>query len=350
MSKLISLASLLGALAYVSSVSAHGVVSGIVANGKYYPGYTPSMQFQNPPPVVVGWSIPEDLDTGFVAPDAFANPDIICHKGATPGGAHATVTAGSKVQLEWTTWPVSHHGPVIDYLASCNGPCEKTDKTKLEFFKIDGAGLVDGSTPPGSWASDDLIANNNTWSVTIPSSIAPGNYVLRHEIIALHSAENANGAQNYPQCINLEVTGSGTAKPSGVLGTALYKATDPGILVNIYQALSKYVVPGPAVFSGAASPSTGNATGSSASGSSTASASAVETSASAPKTSTQARATTSPDTTSPSTLPTPPSPEGLTLKEFLAWIDEVITTYVEGQGQQQQKQPLRRHARDILSK
>lgn len=152
---------------------------------------------------------------------------------------------------------MSHKGPVIDYLADCGGDCTTADKTALKFFKIDGVGLIDDATLPGNWASDTLVANNNTWTVTIPSTIAPGNYVLRHEIIALHSAGQANGAQNYPQCFNLEVTGSGTDKPTGTLGTALYTATDPGILVNIYAALASYVVPGPALYSGAETASQG---------------------------------------------------------------------------------------------
>ena len=139
----------------------------------------------------------------------------------------------------------------LDYLANCNGDCKTVDKTTLGFFKIDGVGLIDDTTVPGTWASDTLIANNNSWIVTIPSDIAPGNYVLRHEIIALHSAGTVDGAQNYPQCVNLEVTGSGTATPSGVLGTALYVETDPGIEVNIYTSLSTYVVPGPTLYSGA---------------------------------------------------------------------------------------------------
>ena len=99
-------------------------------------------------------------------------------------------------------------GPMIDYLANCNGDCTTVDKTKLLFNKIDEAGLINGSPPPGTWASDTKIANNNSWISTIPSTIAPGNYVLRHETITLHSAENVGGAQAYPQCINLKITGS----------------------------------------------------------------------------------------------------------------------------------------------
>jgi cellulase len=219
---------------------------------------------------------------GFVAPDAYASGDIICHRGATNAKASATVKAGGTVVMEWNTWPESHHGPVIDYvsqqsfvrhqsitlsqitlpyqlmaniiqLASCDGDCTTVDKTTLEFFKIDEVGLVTDTTSPGTWATDQLIANNNSWSITIPSSIAAGNYVLRHEIIALHSAENSDGAQNYPQCINMVVTGDGSDVPTGTLGESLYTETDPGILVNIYTTGLDYVIPGPALYTGGSS-------------------------------------------------------------------------------------------------
>lgn len=163
------------------------------------------------------------------------------------------VAAGDKINLQWTAWPDTHHGPVIDYLASCGDSCETVDKTTLKFFKIDGVGLVDDTTVPGTWGDDQLIANNNSWLVEIPPTLAPGNYVLRHEIIALHSAGTEDGAQNYPQCFNLQVTGSGSDQPSGVLGTELYSPTDAGIIVNIYTSLSTYVVPGPTAYSGAVS-------------------------------------------------------------------------------------------------
>jgi cellulase len=56
-------------------------------------------------------------------------------------------------------------------------------------------------TPGGSgtWVTDELIKNNFTSSTTIPRNLKAGNYVIRHEIIALHSAGNDNGAQFYPQ-------------------------------------------------------------------------------------------------------------------------------------------------------
>jgi hypothetical protein len=57
------------------------------------------------------------------------------------------------------------------------------------------------------------------------------------------------------RCINLEITGSGTANPPGVLGTALYKQSDAGILFDIYKkftSLDQYPIPGPPLYSGAA--------------------------------------------------------------------------------------------------
>ncbi|ATZ53918.1 hypothetical protein BCIN_09g06750 [Botrytis cinerea B05.10] len=258
----------------VAAVSAHGYVSGIVAGGTYYQGWLVSNAYQTPQPDSIGWA-DQNLDLGFTAPSAYATGDIICAKEATNAALSAKIAAGDTIDFQWTVWPESHHGPVITYLANCNGDCATVDKTTLEFFKIDEGGLIDDATVPGTWASDKMIANNNTWTATIPSDIAPGNYVVRHEIIALHSAGSEDGAQNYPQCINLEISGSGTLAPEGTLGEALYTPTDPGILVNIYAALD-YTIPGPAMYNASGA---GAATG--AASASATSAAVVATSAAA---------------------------------------------------------------------
>lgn len=86
--------------------------------------------------------------------------------------------------------------------------------------------------------------------VMIPSNLAPGDYLLRAEAIALHSASGAGGAQFYITCYQITVTGGGSSNPAGVLFPGAYKAADPGIQINIYQKLSSYVAPGPAIISG----------------------------------------------------------------------------------------------------
>ena len=106
------------------------------------------------------------------------------------------------------------------------------DKTTLLFNKIDEKGLISWDSQPGYWATDEFLAAGKIWSVKIPESIAPGNYVLRHELIGLHEGNRENGAQNYPQFVNLKVTGQGTDGLSGgTLGMELYSDVDPGVKV-----------------------------------------------------------------------------------------------------------------------
>ncbi|KAG6829737.1 hypothetical protein H0H87_010369 [Tephrocybe sp. NHM501043] len=87
----------------------------------------------------------------------------------------------------------------------------------------------------GVWASDVLAKSNFTYTVKIPSKIAAGSYLLRHENLALHAASSQGGAQFYPVCVQLTVTGGGSLNPSGLSFPGTYKATDPGILFNAYQ-------------------------------------------------------------------------------------------------------------------
>ncbi|KAG5973265.1 hypothetical protein E4U55_000621 [Claviceps digitariae] len=235
-------------LGYALTVAAHGRVSEVVIKGVAYEGYNSPAWASNPnPPNVFAWTISQ-MDLGFVAPSKFNSPDIICHRDAKPAKSHVQVAAGDILTMKWTPWPESHHGPVMDYLANCHGPCETVDKTKLEFFKIDAVGLV--KQHPQTFGDDILISNNNSWRLQIPEKLAAGNYVLRHETIALHSAGNMDGAQAYPQCFNLKITGSGTLQPAGVKGTELYKTTEPGILSNIYVPELKYEIPGPPLMPG----------------------------------------------------------------------------------------------------
>jgi hypothetical protein len=241
---------------FAATTLAHGIVQSFLTDGTFNQGFLLEYYYMEQngqtPPTHYGW-YSENLDNGFIDPASYSSEDIICHKNSRPAPATAKVAAGGTVDFQWTAWPESHVGPVITYMANCNGDCAQADKATLKFFKIDEAGY---DTTTKSWAAIDMIAKNNTWTVTVPSNIAPGNYVFRHEIIALHNAPNANGAQNYPQCVNIEVTGTGTENPEGVLGTELYTAKDAGILFNLYTTITNYEIPGPAVFSSGSSGNT----------------------------------------------------------------------------------------------
>ncbi|KAK3678816.1 hypothetical protein LTR78_001269 [Recurvomyces mirabilis] len=234
-------------------VSAHGYLENAIIGGKtvfvgspnwMYPGQNPAQQ--------PGWYA-YNQDDGFVSPSSYQNPDIVCHKNATPGNSYLTLTAGTTIGLQWNTWPDGHHGDVLNQMAAVSGDFSTIDKTALNFFAVELDGWHSGSNP-GLWATDTLIANNFTGMLTIPANLAPGNYVLRHEIISLHAANNAGGAQNYPMCVNVKVVSSGTATPCAGgadcrVGEKLYNAADPGINFNLYQSFNSYVTPGPAVWS-----------------------------------------------------------------------------------------------------
>jgi cellulase len=63
----------------------------------------------------------------------------------------------------------------------------------LKWFKVYEDGL-DGS---GQWGVDRMIKNGGWVDFTLPSCLAAGDYLLRAEIIALHSASTSGQAQFY---------------------------------------------------------------------------------------------------------------------------------------------------------
>ncbi|KIM22063.1 glycoside hydrolase family 61 protein, partial [Serendipita vermifera MAFF 305830] len=99
------------------------------------------------------------------------------------------------------------------------------------WFKIYQVTAVTNGGTSITWPTD----NATQFTFKIPSSISAGNYLLRIEHIALHSASSTAGAQvNLDRCAQLTVTGGGSASPATVSIPGIYSATDPGILINIY--------------------------------------------------------------------------------------------------------------------
>ncbi|ETS73214.1 hypothetical protein PFICI_15159 [Pestalotiopsis fici W106-1] len=276
--------------AFASSALAHGTVSGFVTDGTWNQGFLLDYYYEKINsgsfPDIAAWYA-EDTDNGFVSPSSYGTADINCHINAEPGALTKSVSAGGTVDFQWTTWPHGI-GPVLTYVAACNGDCSAVDKTALEWVKIDESGY---DTSTETWAAQALIDNNSTWTTTVPSTLAAGNYVFRHEIIALHGAGSEDGAQNYPQCFNIAITGSGTDSPSGTLGTALYNEDDPGILFNPYTTITSYTIPGPALYTGGSGSGSGSAATTTAAAATSSTAAAAATSSVAATSSTAAAVT-----------------------------------------------------------
>lgn len=233
------------ALVAAASVAAHGHVVGVyTSDGEFSQGWDPNegMGYGDNFPDVVGW-LTTVQDNGFVSKESHNNFEIACHRGGEAAALSVDVSAGGVLTLEWDTWPESHHGPVLDYLAACpSAGCASADKEELSWFKISEVGYI---ADDDVWGADILIANGNKWQVQIPEGLASGEYVLRHEILALHSLGEP---QHYPQCVNIAVSGGGSVSPSGVLADELYADYED---FNIYQEFSSYPIPGPKMIEGA---------------------------------------------------------------------------------------------------
>jgi lytic cellulose monooxygenase (C1-hydroxylating) len=104
------------------------------------------------------------------------------------------------------------------------------------------------------WGSDCLAKNGATWTVTIPPTIADGEYLLRHEILGLHVAGTRMGAQFYPSCTQIKVAGGGKDAPAGIALPGAYSPDDKdGIWTELWmiqQGKKNYTAPGGSVWSG----------------------------------------------------------------------------------------------------
>ncbi|KAL5413473.1 hypothetical protein PMIN03_003685 [Paraphaeosphaeria minitans] len=238
------------------TASAHGrITNATTPTGTIYQGWDPAHP-QTQPQDLIAWRA-ANLGNIFVPPSQFNTSHITCHFNATPGAVYIPTVPGDVLKVQWNEWPASHKGPVLTYLAACPGSCAKSDKETLAWVKIDEVGWLNSSGADvlplgGTWATDVLRANGASWMVKVPEALEEGSYVLRHEIIALHVAEEVDGAQAYPQCMNLKVakgTGGEAKKlEGGVVGEKLYGIRDKGVLVNIHGNVTEYEIPGPKVW------------------------------------------------------------------------------------------------------
>ncbi|KAF1366052.1 fungal cellulose binding domain-containing protein [Lizonia empirigonia] len=159
-----------------------------------------------------------------------------------------TINAGDTVAFSAVT-SVSHPGPMQFYMAKVpSGQTAETwDGSGNAWFKIHQEEAM--TTPSSiSWAS----SGKTKVAVTLPKSLPSGEYLLRAEHIALHSAGSSGGAQFYLSCAQIKVQNGGSGSPSPLVSfPGAYKASDAGILVNIYYPIPQdYKPPGPAVWKG----------------------------------------------------------------------------------------------------
>ncbi|KAJ7137266.1 glycosyl hydrolase family 61-domain-containing protein [Mycena filopes] len=270
-------------LLMATSAAAHGWVSALTANAETpHRGPKPLEQEAHAPPSAI-----RQITNNLPVKD-LTSTDLACGRGAAarPAPQVVVLPAGADLRMQWTTLTKTGNwfhnmGPMMFYMASCGeGSCAEFDATKARWFKIAEQGL-DGE---GKWAQAKLGAlrfllgsqsylhsqtrlhcihhcihlapsfslnsaanmsctdhpsdtdDGSPSKVTLPANLAPGNYLLRTEIIALHTAQSVGGAEFYPSCAQLHVTGSGKGAPRDdelVRFPGAYEARESGILIDV---------------------------------------------------------------------------------------------------------------------
>lgn len=245
-----SIALILSHVAY--QASAHGGCLNYTVGETWYPGYDP---YGPEDQLTAPWTVQRK----WVTVDPIFEADNIslpCNAPGNPANAYIPITAGENFTAVYYSW-VHQVGPMVAWMADCNGDCKTVEPHKLDWFKIGEEGLLSGTLSEGIWfqrAFSNWEGLPSLWSERIPETLRPGKYLIRHEIIALHSE---NKPQWYPECAHLEVKGTGKSYPSKEYMAKIpgvYNMNQPEININVYapENLNKtvYKIPGPPVWTG----------------------------------------------------------------------------------------------------
>jgi len=244
-------ATVLALLSVAAYASAHGIVTQVTVAGKVYQA-PPAAESGNNPDSIVR-QVPNN------GPVPSSSDAMACGR-SQPAALVADANPGDSVVFQWSQWP-HQLGPIINYMASCGDtPCNQFDASQAKWFKVD----QQGAKEDGTWVQLEVSQGKPT-AMTIPKNLAPGGYLLRHEIIAMHNAVATNGAEFYPSCTQLNIGGAGTGTPAAselVSFPGAYSPDSPSLKGSFdpYAMRSGgYVFPGPPVAAqiGAASPREG---------------------------------------------------------------------------------------------
>ncbi|KAI0503235.1 lytic polysaccharide monooxygenase [Xylaria bambusicola] len=214
-------------------VESHGGIYNYKIDGIDYAGHYPWLPEEGQVSIQRRWWPDPILTT--------QHPNLACNRGnpaaKTLPKLHAPVRAGANVtacppygdydppmkcQGPEYYWPHGQ-GPVMVYMANCEGPCDEWDGTGKRWFKVWETGYSRTSWPewqPRPIPGDTPISTCDAWeagyyivrrgvNMTIPKPLKPGNYLIRHEVINLEA-----NLQIYPECAQLNLTSEGDAVPS----------------------------------------------------------------------------------------------------------------------------------------
>ena len=165
--------------------------------------------------------------------------------------------AGDSFTFEFRDWPdgsqpgsidVSHKGPCAVYMKKVDNAITD-DAIGGGWFKIHSQ---DYDTSNQEWCTDKIRLNNGHLTVNIPNDLAPGYYLVRSELLALHQADKTPpDPQFYVGCAQIFLSSSGSAVPPNTVSIPGYvNMATPAMTYNIYTQPLKLPFPdfGPPVF------------------------------------------------------------------------------------------------------
>jgi hypothetical protein len=180
-----------------------------------------------------------------------------------------SISSEDTVTFEFREWPdleqpgaidISHKGPCAVYMKKVTDPT--TDPGHGSgWFKIWEQGYDSSS---GKWCTEELIENNGRLSVSMPSDLLGGYYMLRPELLALHEADKSPpDPQFFAGCAQIFLDSSGSTTPATVSIPGYVSAGDAAVTFNIYNEpmALPYPMPGPPVYSAQSSTQSGSEVG-----------------------------------------------------------------------------------------
>lgn len=142
----------------------------------------------------------------------------------------------------------SHKGPCAVYMKAVNSASEASGEGS-GWFKVYEDGYDYNA---GKWCSDKIIDNNGIMTMTLPSDLARGEYLVRTELLSLHEADkNPPDPQFYVGCAQISLDSNGNAGPAPEAVTSIpghVKESDPSVNFSVYAPKWPYPMSGPQVY------------------------------------------------------------------------------------------------------
>ncbi|TFK73522.1 hypothetical protein BDN72DRAFT_919814 [Pluteus cervinus] len=225
----------------LAQTTAHYTFPSLIINGQITPQWTNVRQTNN-------------YNTQSPVTDV-NSADFRCYTSQT--NVHATtinVAAGSQIGIQ-SNGNIYHPGVGRQCLhgKASNGDASSFTGDGNVWFKVYELAAVTNGGSTITFPAQNLAGV----TFTLPKSIPSGQYLIRMEAIALHSASSYQGdlltklsepkAQFYISCGQINVTGGGSGNPGPLVAIpGVYTGREPGIMLNIYYPIPvSYTQPGP---------------------------------------------------------------------------------------------------------